>query len=38
MIKGVFGGTYFREIDSTVNDEWYRKSWKEFSDLKSVDS
>ena len=24
--KGAFGGTYFRDIYSGVNDNWYRKS------------
>ena len=26
---GEFGGTYFRDIYSSVNVQWYRKSWKE---------
>ena len=25
-----FGGTYFRDIYSSVNGKWYRNSWKEF--------
>ena len=25
---GAFGGTYFRNIYSSVNEKWYRKSWK----------
>ena len=38
MIKeGAFGGTYFREIYSDVNGKWYRKSWKEFYELKDID-
>ena len=28
--KGAFGGTYFRNIYSGVNDEFYGDSWKEF--------
>ena len=36
--EGTFGGTYFKDIYSGVNGKWYRKSWKEFNDLKSVDS
>ena len=36
--EGAFGGTYFRDIYSGVNDKWYRKPWKEFNDLKSVES
>ena len=35
--KGAFGGTYFRDIYSSVNGKWYRKSWKEFDQLKDVD-
>ena len=32
-----FGGTYFRDIYSGVNGKWYRKSWKEFNELKNID-
>ena len=29
MIKeSSFGGTYFRNICSGVNDKWYKNSWK----------
>ena len=28
--KGSFGGTYLRDIDSGVNDKFYKDSWKEF--------
>ena len=35
--KRVFGGTYFRDIYSGVNGEWYRKSRKEFNELKNMD-
>ena len=32
-----FGGTYFRDIYSGVNDRFYKDSWKEFKDLESID-
>ena len=35
--EGAFGGTYFRDIYSSVNGKWYRYSWKEFSFLKDID-
>ena len=35
--KGAFGGTYFRDIYSGVNDKWYQKSWKEFDVLENID-
>ena len=35
--KGAFGGTYFRDIYSAVNGKWYRRTWKEFDELKNVD-
>ena len=35
--KGAFGGTYFRDIYSGINGKWYRKSWKEFCELKDFD-
>ena len=31
------GGIYFRDIHSGVNGKWYRKSWKEFHELKNID-
>ena len=34
--EGAFGGTYFRDIHSGVG-IWYRKSWKEFDELKTID-
>ena len=34
--EGVFGGNYFRVIYSGINEKWYRKSWKEFDQLKSI--
>ena len=35
--KGVFGGIYFRNIYSGVNDKFYKKSWKEFKELENID-
>ena len=35
--EGTFGGTYFRDIYSWVNRKWYKKSWKEFDQLKNID-
>ena len=35
--RGAFGGTYFKEIYSDAGGKWYRKSGKDFNDLKSVD-
>ena len=32
-----FGGTYFRDIYSDVTEKWYKKSWKEFDQLKDID-
>ena len=26
--EGAFGGTYFRNIYSSVNKKWYKNSWK----------
>ena len=34
--EGAFGGTYFRDIYSGINGKWYRKSWKEFDQLKDL--
>ena len=37
VIKEVsFGGTYFRNIYSSVNDKFYKNSWKEFKELKDI--
>ena len=33
-----FGGTYFREIYSSINDKWYKNSWKKFIQLKNIDA
>ena len=35
--EGAFGGTYFRNIYSGINDKWYKKSWKKFDELKDID-
>ena len=35
--EGVFGGTYFKVIYSGANGKWYKKSWKEFDELKNID-
>ena len=35
--KSIFGWTYFRDIYSGANGKWYRKSWKEFDQLKDID-
>ena len=35
--EGAFGGTYSRDIYSSVNGKWYRKTWKEFDELKNID-
>ena len=35
--EGAFGGTYFRVIYSGVNGKCYKKSWKEFDELKNID-
>ena len=34
--KGAFGGTFFRNIYSAVNDKIYRDSWKEFKELENI--
>ena len=35
--EDAFGGTYFRDIYSGVNDKFYKNSWKEFKELKDID-
>ena len=35
--QGAFGGTYFRDICSCVNNKWYKNSWKEFGELNNID-
>ena len=34
---GAFGGTDFRDIYSSITGKWYKKSWKEFDQLKNFD-
>ena len=36
--EGTFGGTYFRDIYSGINGKFYKKSWKEFDQLKNIDA
>ena len=36
--EGAFGGTYFRDIYSSINEKWYKNSWKEFVHLKNIDA
>ena len=33
-----FGGTYFRDIYSGINTQWYKNSWKEFVQLENIDT
>ena len=33
--EGAFGGTYFRNIYSGINEKWYKKLWKEFDQVKN---
>ena len=35
--EGEFGGTYFRDIYCGVNQKCYKKSRKEFDQLKDID-
>ena len=35
--EGAFRGMYFRDIYSGINWKWYKKSWKEFDQLKNID-
>ena len=32
--EGAFGGTYFRDVYSNINKNWYKNSWKELIHLK----
>ena len=36
--EGAFEGTYFRDIYSGINEKWYKNSWKEFNQLKVIDT
>ena len=35
--EGAFGGTYFKDIYSGVTGKFYKISWKEFEELKTID-
>ena len=35
--EGAFGGLYFGDIYSGINEKWYRKSWKKFDQLENID-
>ena len=35
--EDAFGGTYFRDIYSGINGKWFKKTWKEFDQLKDID-
>ena len=35
--EGAFGRTYFRDIYSSINEKSYKRSWKEFDQLKNID-
>ena len=34
--EGAFGGAYFRDIYSGITSKCYRKTWKEFDELKNI--
>ena len=36
--ESAFGGTYFRDICSDINEKWYKISWKELVHLKNIDA
>ena len=36
--EGAFGGTFFRDIYSGVNEKWYKNSQKEFVQLKNINA
>ena len=36
--EGAFGGTYFRDIYSGINEKSYKNSWKKFVHLKNIDA
>ena len=36
--EGAFGGTYFRDICSGINEKWYKNSCKQFVQLKNNDA
>ena len=38
--ESAFSGTYFRDIilETSINEKWYKNSWKEFVHLKNIDA
>ena len=36
--EGAFGGTYFRDIYSGINEKWCKNSWKKIDQLKNIDA
>ena len=36
--EGTFGGTYFRDIYSGINEKWYKNSCIAFASLKIIDT
>ena len=36
--EGAFGATCFRDIYSSINENSYKSSWKEFVHLKNIDA
>ena len=36
--EGEFGGTYFRDIYSGINEKWYKNSWKKIWSVKNIDT
>ena len=32
--EGAFGGTYFKNIYSGINEKWYKNSWKRICSVK----
>ena len=36
--EDAFGGTYFRDIYSVINEKWYKNSWKKFVQLNYIDA
>ena len=34
--KGAFGGTYFRDIYSNVNNKWYKNSWNRIQRIHRI--
>ena len=35
--ESAFAGTYFKNIYSSVNEKWYKKSWKECGQFENID-